>query len=230
MNDLGISLDANRRSTTTTDLVFDAVHQAIITFQLPPGTKVSEAEVAKQLDVSRQPVRDVFFRLSKLGFIAIRPQRATLVTKISEQSVLEAAFIRKAIELSCLAEAIKVGTDEDIHALRALIQQQEASVEANDLQGFHALDDKFHKAICATAGHAHAWPLIEEQKAHIDRVRFLSLPSGLPTAFEQHKRIMDAIEERNTPRASKLLEEHLARIKDILQQVRTQHPEYFESP
>lgn len=68
---------------SVTDQVFDPLHDRIIELDLPPGTRLSEIEVAKQFGVSRQPVRDAFHRLSKLGFLSIRPQRATSVSQIS---------------------------------------------------------------------------------------------------------------------------------------------------
>ncbi|MCJ7874442.1 GntR family transcriptional regulator, partial [Phaeobacter sp. J2-8] len=78
MSDLAIAPLADAPVKSATEQVFDALYEAVISLQLTPGTKVSEIEVAKQLGVSRQPVRDAFFRLSNLGFLAIRPQRATL--------------------------------------------------------------------------------------------------------------------------------------------------------
>ena len=61
------------------DSVFDELHRQILTLELQPGSKISEADVAKALGVSRQPVRDAFYRLSKLGFLSMRPQVATTV-------------------------------------------------------------------------------------------------------------------------------------------------------
>ena len=63
--------------TSVTDQVFEALYRKVLLVELPPGTKLSELDVARQLGVSRQPVRDAFFRLSKLGFLQIQPQRAT---------------------------------------------------------------------------------------------------------------------------------------------------------
>ena len=68
---------------SVTDQVFDELQRQVMTLELAPGTRISEVEVAKTLDVSRQPVRDAFYRLSKLGFLVIRPQRATTVSLIS---------------------------------------------------------------------------------------------------------------------------------------------------
>ena len=65
------------RPRTVTDQIFELLYERVVNLSLPPGAKLSEAEVAAQMGVSRQPVRDAFYRLSQLGFIQIRPQRAT---------------------------------------------------------------------------------------------------------------------------------------------------------
>ena len=75
------------------DSVFDELHRQILTLELQPGAKISEADVAKALGVSRQPVRDAFYRLSKLGFLSMRPQVATTVSLISKKSVQQAPLI-----------------------------------------------------------------------------------------------------------------------------------------
>lgn len=93
---------------SATDQVFQALYDAVVSVDLPPGTKVSEAEIASQLGVSRQPVRDAFFRLSNLGLLSIRPQRATLITQISLQAVYDAVFTRTALEVECLRTAMAI--------------------------------------------------------------------------------------------------------------------------
>jgi DNA-binding GntR family transcriptional regulator len=87
------------------------LHSQILLLELPPGTKMSEVEVAKALGVSRQPVRDAFYRLSKLGFLSIRPQRATLVSQISSTAVLQARFVRNALEAETVRTACQ-GPDQ----------------------------------------------------------------------------------------------------------------------
>ncbi|MEJ2022363.1 MAG: GntR family transcriptional regulator, partial [Maritimibacter sp.] len=79
------------------DQVFDELNRQILSLDLKPGAKLSEVEVAKAMGESRQPVRDAFYRLSKLGFLLIRPQRATTVSLISSEAVMQARFIRTAL-------------------------------------------------------------------------------------------------------------------------------------
>lgn len=214
--------------TSTTDQVFDAMYRAIIKLDLPPGSKVSEADVSKQLGVSRQPVRDAFFRLSDQGFLVIRPQRATLITKISEQAVQHATFVRIALEVACVVVATRVATKEDINKLKGIVDAQKAANDKDDREGFHDLDDAFHKCICEIAGHPDVWTLIREQKAHMDRVRFLSLSQGGQLAYDEHLRLLAAIEAGDEKIAEEKLRDHLQRIVRILPEIRADHDQYFE--
>ena len=213
---------------TVADTVFEELHQQILSLDLAPGTRVSEVEVAKAFGVSRQPVRDAFFRLSQLGFLLIRPQRATVITKISETAVLRAKFVRTALELACIRAAIEVITDDQVKDLEALVKEQEAAVKADERQLFHNLDDRFHRQICEISGHDYAWALIREQKAHMDRVRFLSLASGAQAALDDHVVIIKAIRDRDARTAEALLTEHLGRIETILGRIRSENIEHFE--
>ncbi|MEM9631564.1 MAG: GntR family transcriptional regulator [Pseudomonadota bacterium] len=211
------------------DTVFDELHQQILSLELPPGTKVSEAEVAKHLGVSRQPVRDAFYRLSQLGLLLIRPQRATVISKISKASVLKAKFIRTALEIACWKLVLKVISDSQISDLEDMLHQQQASIAANNQQLFHQLDDDFHRLICEIAGQDYVWALIREQKAHMDRVRFISLAVGsAQKAYEDHIMLVDAVRARDAARVETVLTEHLGRVEKALEQIRTEKPEYFE--
>lgn len=214
---------------TATDQVYDALYSAVISLQLPPGTKVSEAEVAKQLNVSRQPVRDAFFRLSKLGFLSIRPQRATLITKISERAVLDAAFVRIALEVECIRLAATRRTSADIADLHANLARQEDCLDVPDRQAFHAQDEDFHRILCRIAGHPQVWELIQEQKAHMDRARFLTLStSHRRRVMAEHIRLIEAIEAADPIAAEASLREHLGNIRQVLPELRAEHSAYFE--
>ncbi len=209
------------------DSVFEELHQQILSLELPPGTKMSEVEVAKALQVSRQPVRDAFYRLSKLGFLIIRPQRATTVSPISEKAVFQARFVRSAIEAETVRAACERLTDDDIAALEDVIEQQRKAVAAREPVLFHALDDQFHREICQRTGLDFAWDIIKENKAHMDRVRFLSLSFASQAAFDDHVKVMEAIKARDTDRAIALMRVHLSRIKEQIPRIRSDYSQFF---
>ncbi len=212
---------------SVTDLVFEALHAQVLSLALPPGTKLSESDVAKQLGVSRQPVRDAFYRLSKLGFLLIQPQKATLVSKIHINDVRKARFIRTAIEVEVMRLAADRFGLEDFAALQPILDAQRTAVAAGDRAGFHRLDDLFHQVMCERAGLDFVWDIIRENKAHTDRVRFLSLASGSQRAFDDHLAIVAALKAGSAEDAVLAMRAHLGTIEDIIQQLREANHSWF---
>ncbi|QKV18542.1 GntR family transcriptional regulator [Oricola thermophila] len=228
MNELALT-PIDTSAISATEKVFRSLYDAVVSLRLPPGTKVSETEVAGQLGVSRQPVRDAFFRLSKLGFLSIRPQRATLIRPISERAVLDALFTRTAIEVECLRLAIKRLDDTGLARLRDNLAEQADALRCGLRAEFHALDEALHETICDIAGHRHAWTLILEQKAHMDRVRFMTLSEGRRhRVLAEHKAIITAVEQRDPSEAERRLRDHIGDIRTVLAAARIQYPDYFE--
>lgn len=209
------------------DAVFDEMHRQILRLELPPGTRLSEVDVARALGVSRQPVRDAFYRLSKLGFLTIRPQRATTVSAISERAVMEAQFIRTAIEAETMRVACKTLTEDDLSVIEDILSQQSNAVENADRVAFHDFDDQFHHEISARAGTSFAWEKAREMKAHMDRVRLLSLSFALADAFHEHRDILAAIRSRNAERAAETMRLHLSRINEQIVRIRAENGAVF---
>lgn len=213
------------RPRSVTDQVYEALYDRVINLTLPPGARLSEAEVATQMGVSRQPVRDAFFRLSQLGFIQIRPQRATTVTPISEEAIRQAHFIRHALEVACIREATTRLTNAQHEALAMLIDRQQAAIEADDRGLFHTLDDRFHHDICAYSGLEFVWTLVRDNKGHMDRARYLSLSYNAGNAMAEHHVILHALRQRDEDAAIAAITDHLSRINETLARLRAEQPE-----
>ncbi|WP_380058238.1 GntR family transcriptional regulator [Falsihalocynthiibacter sp. SS001] len=219
---------AQFETTTTTDQAFKVIKSAVIRLELLPGSKISEAEVAKNLGISRQPVRDAFYRLSELGFLNIRPQKATTVTLISEQALLDARFNRTALEVECLREAMRKMTATDMDALKTLVAEQSDAIKVNNQLLFHELDDQLHKTIAEIAGHPNAWCLVKNQKVHLDRVRYMTLSKRAEIAHQEHVQIVESICNRDLAQAEERLRAHLYSVVRLVEDVRKAHPEYFD--
>jgi DNA-binding GntR family transcriptional regulator len=86
------------KHVSVVDQLYATLRAAIIDNALSPGARISEADVAQQYGVSRQPVREAFIKLANEGLLEVRPQRGTFVAKISLQAVMDARFVREAVE------------------------------------------------------------------------------------------------------------------------------------
>lgn len=216
------------QQVSATDQVFYTLYDAVIAAKLPPGAKVSESDIAKQLGVSRQPVRDAFFRLSNLGFLSIRPQRATLITQISRRAVIDAIFTRTALEVECLKSAMTKQHDMLVTTLRDHLTAQRNAVD-NGASAFYPLDESFHESICRLAGHTHVWSLIQAQKAHLDRIRVLTLTEEQRlVVVADHQKILDAVEAGDVVAAEIELRDHIAGVLVALETLETLYPDYFD--
>ncbi|MEP3631427.1 MAG: GntR family transcriptional regulator, partial [Hyphomicrobiales bacterium] len=133
---------------TTTDVVFEKLHEEISSLAILPGSKLSEADIAQRFGVSRQPVRDAFNRLEHLDLLLIRPQRATEVRGFSMQRIAHARFVRLAVELEVVQRACAIWDAERAQALDENLQQQQQALSNAQADQFHLLDYYFHKLIC----------------------------------------------------------------------------------
>jgi DNA-binding GntR family transcriptional regulator len=209
--------------------IFKELHRAIITLELTPGQSISVQEIATQIGVSRQPVREAFIKLAEAGLVTVIPKRGTYVRKISIQEVLGARFNREAIETAVAREAMEKLDQRDLDELQALINKQSEAALADDRLKFIQYDDEFHKTICVLTGRLMAWEVVEADKAQMDRVRYLSPEfSNIQEYINQHKVILQAIRNRDSKALEKAVKEHLSGIIQILPIMAQRYQEYFE--
>lgn len=210
--------------------LFQRLRTRIIQLDFEPGQVLSETEVAKNYAVSRQPVREAFIKLAAAGLVEVRPQRGTFVKKIEVEAVMDARFVREAIEADVVRAAVGAADAGAIADLRDQIAAQRAIPE-DDHAGFLAADEAFHRTLAALAGKSYAWRVVEEVKAQMDRVRYLSFGGATSTAvlIDQHERVVEAIAARSRESAEAAIREHLREILKSLPQIAAAHPRLFDA-
>ena len=215
---------------TAADLVFERLHDDIVSLKCLPGTKLSEAEVAERFGVSRQPVRDAFNRLERMNLLLIRPQRATRVRGFSMALIGHARFVRLAVELEVVRSACAIWDAERADILQGNLDAQGEAIAAGRNDSFHDLDYQFHKHICGLSGHPLAFETIRDCKREIDRLCVLSLGRANETALlrDDHAEITLSLARGDADRASDVTRRHLARLESTIEEIRRTHGEYFE--
>lgn len=210
--------------------IYRHLRERIIRNELKPGNRISEAEVAREFGVSRQPIREAFIKLSEQGLLAIRPQRGTIVRKIAYTAVLDARFMREAVEASILAILAEDPGPELIRDLRVQIACQRR-LDGSDPDAFIQADEHFHRSLAEGAGKAGVWTLLEGLKSQMDRVRYLAL-GRFPVAklIDQHERIVDSIESGRRENTDAAIRAHLREVLHDLPMILDAHPEFFELP
>lgn len=215
---------------TTTEEVFRILWSDIVSLRLEPGSKISEVDVAKTCDVSRQPVREAFMRLGKLNLLLIRPQKATRVRKISHHDIENTRFIRAAVEVEVVRAACKEKTAETLATIGENLRQQRIAFETRNPIMMRDLDYEFHRLICVAANRLPAFQVIAENKTHTDRVCTLELAdvSGMAEVLEGHTAIFDAVGAGDEELAVAMTRSHLKHLDGTLTRACKNYPDFFE--
>jgi DNA-binding GntR family transcriptional regulator len=211
--------------------IYRALREAIVNGGFPPGSPLSEKDISDVFGVSRQPVREAFIKLGEAGLVQVLPQRGTYVMKISARRVEEGRFIREAVEVAVAHRAAERVSPAQLTVLADLLRSQRSAAGINDTQRFLELDDAFHQAIANAAQCAAAWQTIENIKASMDRVRYLSLAdvSPLDMLIEQHQAIYDALQAGDAAAAQAAMQQHLRELTMSFQPIRDRNPAWFGS-
>jgi DNA-binding GntR family transcriptional regulator len=224
------ALDLSQSTEPIARQVARALRRAIVTMRIRPGEMLSEQDIAGQLGVSRQPVREAFIKLGEAGLVRILPQRGTLVVKISRHAVEDARFIRQAVECAVAREAARLARPSQVAALMSCLTQQRRAARERDAEAFFTLDEDFHRMLAETAERASAWGIVEDVKAQMDRVRFLNMKEAIPmrTVIAQHGAIADAVRIGDPDAAEAAMRAHLKEIVRSLPAVAARYPEIFD--
>ncbi|GAB2894976.1 GntR family transcriptional regulator [Uliginosibacterium flavum] len=207
--------------------VHQQLRDAIVRAELTPGTALSEAEIAARYLVSRQPVREAFIRLAQEDLVEIRPQRGTFVKRIVMDDVLDARFVREAIEVAVAREAAGKADAAAIARLQATLATQAVATSNAE---FLAADEAMHREIAVIAGRESAWRVVDQIKAQMDRVRYLSYIDVSPAQrlIAQHSEIVEAIAAHDANAAEAAVRAHMAEILQQLPELARRYPEMFE--
>ena len=141
--------------------------------------------------------------------------------------MLQARFIRTALEIESMRVACERLTEADFRVLEENMTLQEAALNDTNKMVFHHLDDAFHREICERSGVGFIWKLIQENKAHMDRVRFLSLSFASTNAHGDHLKIFEALRHRDADGVTVLIRTHLSAIVEHFRRIRAEHLIYF---
>lgn len=210
--------------------IYDDLRQRILSLELPPGTNLLRAELARQYEVSVTPLRDALQKLEVDGLVNIYPQSRTLVTRIDTALVHEAHFLRRALETEVVRHLAQDGAPETVERARSVIAlQRSVQNMGGQLRLFQELDENFHRVLFGGIGRLSLHDLIRSRAGHLDRVRRLQThsPEKIEDILQGHEAVVDAIEAKDVQAAIAAIRDHLFKSPDWVDEFRDRHEDYF---
>lgn len=219
-----------RVNGSTRGFTYEALKEKILNLELEPGTKISEKEIAENIQVSRTPVREAFLKLSQEELLEVYPQSGTFVSRIDLKHVEESRFVRENIEKAIVRLACENFSDDDAIQLETNITMQELCAEKKNYAKLFELDEAFHKTIFYGCQKERTWDMVHQMNSHFNRLRMLRLSVLLDwdIIISQHKQIFELITNKKPDEAEKIMMDHLRLVVIEKEAITEQYPSYFK--
>lgn len=204
----------NRSAITSSDRVLFEIQRAIVEGDIAMGAKISEPELARRFDVSRAPLREALARLERCHLIERTPNAGARVVTLSPEKLISLYQIREELEgLACRLAAENMGQDE-ITELQQLLDQHLETQRVREGESYYqeAGDLDFHYRIILGSKNPYLINMLCDELYYLVRMYRVQMGMNGPRvsrAFDEHKAIMNAIENRDGELADLLMRRHI---------------------
>lgn len=216
MNDSAIEQET---SLSRVELVYRKLRDNIITNQFPPGYQALEPEIAKQLGVSRTPVREALIRLEAENLIQLVPRRGMRVLPLVPDDIKEINEILTGLEVMAVELLAKQKPGRDLlEPMESALDEMDKSLLTGDMELWAEADEKFHRFLLALAGNQRLASMAESVRIQSQRSRKITLklrpsPESTNSAY---RKLLNAIAAGNWQEAKEVHYQHRLEVSQML--------------
>lgn len=201
-----------------------ALRKMILTFQLRPGERLVQDDIAKHLKVSRTPVREAIRQLEAEGLVTILPYKGATVSVVTAKEIEEIYQVRIALESHASRLAMREIEDADIDVLAGIVAKMRKTVDLDEPETSLRVNREFYVYFYGLTRQTRLFDLI---LTHLDlsrrfRQQYFYFESLSRAMVETHERLLKLIRERKDLEVSNLIAQELQKTADeLLRLIRT---------
>ena len=216
-----------QRTGNAQQLVYTSLRSSILSLNLVPGSVISENDISLRFKVSRTPVREAFIALSKEALITVMPQKGSLVSRIDLARVEQELFLRENLEPAALKQFMRNYGPSHLVELEKYIELQIEAAGSRKFEQFYLTDNLFHQVFFCNQ--KVAWETLEKMCGHYHRIRLLTIwiQDIVEDLVKEHKRLFQAIKQRDEVKALSLLESHIHKLNTEEAMLKRLFPDFF---
>ncbi|HWA19581.1 MAG TPA: GntR family transcriptional regulator [Devosia sp.] len=200
------------------DRAYEEIKKNILGLGLEPGQFLSIGDLARQLSVSRTPVRDALIQLEREGWVKVLPFKGAYVSFISVKDVEDIFELLIVLDGQIARSAAGKFSDIDIEKAEALLARSRETIAAGRVADARKLGAEFHSLIESVADNQRMLDIIKQLRQQYVRIRHFAsaVPDRVQLSYEQHSGVLEAIKAREPERAQKLMMEHQTSVRDSI--------------
>lgn len=192
------------------EIVTDSIRDAILSGKYAPGEHLITDDLAKELGVSRMPVREALHRLQVVGLITMLPHKGAVVTELSQEEIIESYHMRAVLDGLATRLAAPHLTTSDYGRLREILQEMDQAVDSKDMDRLLAVNRAFHEVIWQAAHAPRLQALLQnlyDASEHFRNISIL-LPGRIEQITQDHRLIVQMLERGDVANAERYANEH----------------------
>lgn len=201
------------------DSLYDELWKRIVNLEFAPGSRLSDELLAKELGVSRTPMREALYRLSQVGLVRVSPRRGFFMPTVTRDDAIEVYDFRTALETFATRIATPLLTEVDLTSrIEGHQRDREHATSRSpvDIEEFVHSDLLLHDLLLQRAGNRRMRRILADLTGQLSiiHLRIARAPQWRTAAIEEHGRILEALAARDADRAAKAMEAHLRGVKE----------------
>lgn len=226
-----VSLSAIVQPLPLTKLAYDRLRESILSGQMTSGEIYNEMALAKEMGVSRTPVREALLELASQGLVTFLPRKGVMVNYFTERDVEEVNEIRTAIELAIVEKVAHTFANHDFTKLDQALADNAKAAETYDAEihnrdAFLRADTAVHLELAVLSGNRRMIAIISNLRdiIHLMSAEALTKPHRLEEVPQEHARVVDAIRSGNVDEAINAMRHHIEQSKRAVLERHTTQP------
>lgn len=210
------------RTQPLASLVQQEIERQILSGELQPGARLNELEIARNLGISRAPVRESLRTLEQSGLVVSRKNYGVCVRVVSLEEVGEIYQARACIDAGVGQELARYSAPQDLARLQEMIGRMEAEFAAGDAAAYHEINVAFHEQMVAMTGNRKLLEIYRRllNELALYRLHSLGRPGAMRHSVEEHRMILAAIRSGDSDAAGRIMRDHILASRERLQQAR----------
>jgi len=206
-----------RRAVAAED-VYNALREMILSFELYPGSRITETELANYFGVSRTPIREALMRLENEGHLTIRSKQGCFIRQINIEELSEYYKVRMALEIAAVEGAcIHMPTREVEQLIEVWAPHKIPKKTSSNFM--EQQDESFHLALATGSGNSILVKYLRDINDHIRVIRRVDFhdPERVTRTYKEHHEILLALLQREVTKARNLIKHHIQRSEQFAQ-------------
>jgi DNA-binding GntR family transcriptional regulator len=205
---------------TRQQYVYNILRREIQAGTLPPGSRLTLAELSGRFGVSHIPIREALRQLEQEDLVATTPYAVATVRGVTPQEAEWVAELRLLLEPVAARDATGRIPDSDLRAIEKVVEDMDEVVEANDVEAYAQLNYEFHRTINKHSPNERLQRIITELWETATRyAQVYRQPGHMDAGHRDHKAIFEALKANDPDEVERLVRRHRSRIKGELEQL-----------